>query len=45
MVTGRGDWVSQSVKGLVLDFGSGHDLTAGRTELHVELCNDSAKPA
>ena len=29
--------MAQSVKGLTLDFGSGHDLTVGEFEPHIGL--------
>ena len=32
-----GDWVTQSVKHLTLDFGSGHDLTVHGFEPHVSM--------
>ena len=38
-------WVAQSVKCLILDFGSGHDLTGHESEPCVGLCADSAEPA
>ena len=40
-----GAWVSQSVKGPTLDFGSGHDLTVCESEPHFGLCADSGVPA
>ena len=41
----RGAWVAQSVKHLILDFGSGHDLTVCGFEPHVRLCTVSTEPA
>lgn len=41
----QGAWVTQSVKCLTLDFGSGHDLTADEIEPHIGLCADSVEPA
>ena len=40
-----GAWVAQSVKGLTLDFGSGHHLTVGGFQLRIGLCADSVEPA
>ena len=40
-----GAWVSQSVKGPTLDFGSGHDLTVCEFEPRVGLCDVRAGPA
>ena len=37
--------MTESVKCLTLDFGSGHDLMVCRFELHVGLCADSVEPA
>ena len=36
-----GTWVVQFVKGLTLDFGSGHDLMVHEMEPCIELCTDS----
>ena len=36
--------MAQLVKHWTLDFGSGHDLTIGEFEPHVELCTDSVEP-
>ena len=33
-----GAWVAQSVKCLILDFGSCNDLTSQRTELRIWIC-------
>ena len=41
----RGARVAQSVKRLMLDFGSGQDLTIYDTEPHVGLCTDSIEHA
>ena len=41
----RGAWVSQSVKHLTLDFGSGVDLVVRASEPHVGLGADSGEPA
>ena len=41
----RGSWVSQSVKHLMHDFGSGHDVTVREFELHVGLPDDGVEPA
>ena len=38
----RGTWVAQSVKHLILDFGS--DLTVHEMEPQVGLCADSREP-
>ena len=38
---GQDTWVSQSVKCLTLDFGSGHDLAVGEFKPCVGLCADS----
>ena len=40
-----GAWVSQSVKHLTLDFGSGHDLMVREFEPRIGLCTDSMEPA
>ena len=40
-----GGWVTQLVKRLTLDFGSGHDLTVFEFEPHVRLCTDSVEPS
>ena len=40
-----GAWVAQSVEGLTLDFGSGHDLIFCEIEPHMRLCADSLEPA
>ena len=40
----RGTWVAQSVKRLILDLGSGHDLTVCEFEPHVRLCADGMEP-
>ena len=40
----RGVWVSQSVKHLTLDLGSGHHLTVCEIELWVGFCTDSWEP-
>ena len=45
MIRNRGAWVAQPVKCLILDFGSGHDLTVCGFEPHVGLCADSVEPA
>ena len=37
--------MAQLVRRPTLDFGSGHDLTVGESELHVGLCADGAGPA
>ena len=37
--------MAQSVKHPTLDFGSGHDLTVGKTEHCVWFCTDSVEPA
>ena len=37
--------MAQSVKCLILDFGSGHDLTVHEFEPRIRLCADSAEPA
>ena len=44
-IRNRGAWVAQPVKHLILDFGSGHDLTVRGLEPHVRLCADSVEPA
>ena len=41
----RGTWVAQSVKGLTLDFSSGHDLMVREFEPRVGLHTDGAEPA
>ena len=40
-----GAWVAQSVKRLILDFGSGHDLMVRGSKPCVGLCADSGEPA
>ena len=40
-----GVWVAQSVKHLILDFGSDHDLTVCEIKPHVRLHADLAEPA
>ena len=37
--------MAQSVKGLTLDFGSGHDLTVCGIEPCIRFCAESAEPA
>ena len=37
--------MAQSVKLLILDFGSSHNLAVGEFEPRVGLCTDSAEPA
>ena len=37
--------MAQLVKHQTLDFGSGHDLQVGETELCIGLCPDSMEPA
>ena len=37
--------MAQPVKGLTLDFGSGHDLTVCEFKAHLGLCADNAEPA
>ena len=39
-----GAWVAQLVKQLILDFGSGHDLTVHECELQVGICAHSEDP-
>ena len=41
----RGAWVTQLVEHLILDFGSGHDLTVRGFEPHISLRTDSEEPA
>ena len=41
----RGTWVAQSVKHLILDFSSDHDLTVCEFKPHTGLCADSVQPA
>ena len=43
--TGWGAWAAQSVKGLTLDFGSGHGLAVHEFESHTGLCTDSVEAA
>ena len=38
-------WVTQSVKCLILGFGSGHDLMVHGFKPCVGLCTDSSEPA
>ena len=40
-----GPWVTESVKCLALDLGSGHDLMVHEFEPPVGVCTDSAEPA
>ena len=40
-----GIWVAQSVKLLILDFDSGHDLIVHEIDPHVGLCADNEEPA
>ena len=40
-----GTWVAQSVKHLILDCGSAHDLRVHRFEPCIRLCADTAEPA
>ena len=42
--TNGGAWVAQLVKHPTVDFGSGHDLTVGETDLLSGLCADSTEP-
>ena len=42
---GRSAWVVQSVKHLILDFGSNQDLTVHEIEPRTGLCPGSAEPA
>ena len=37
--------MAQSVKRLILDFSSDHDLTVHEIEPHVGLCAEGAEPA
>ena len=37
--------MAQLVKGLTLDFGSGHDLVVHEFEPLIRFCADSAEPA
>ena len=39
----RDAWVAQSVKHLILDCGSGHDLAFCGIKSHVGHCTDSAE--
>ena len=41
----RTAWVAQLVKGLTLDFSSGHDLTVGGVKPCIGLCADSMETA
>ena len=41
----EGRLVAQSVKCLINDFGSGHDLMVPEFEPHIRLCADSVGPA
>ena len=38
-------WVTQSVEGPTLGFGSGHDLTVHEFQPHIRLCADGVEPA
>ena len=40
-----GTWVTQSVKRLTLDFGSGHGLTVHEIKPRMGLCTNSMEPA
>ena len=44
-VTAWGTWVAQSVKHLILDFGSGHDLMVREFKPCIGLCTDGVEPA
>ena len=37
--------MAQSVEGLTVDFGSGHDLAVGEFEPRVGFCTERAEPA
>ena len=41
----RGAWVAQSVEGLALEIGSGHDLTVYEFRPRVGLHTGSSEPA
>ena len=38
-------WVAQLVKGVMLDFGSGHDLTVGKFKYRISIFANTAEPA
>ena len=41
----QGTQAAQSVKNLILDFGSDHDVMVHEFEPHIGLCTDSTEPA